>query len=76
LQNPVLKPEDFGSIPQAMWWGIVTLTTVGYGDVHPVTDPGKMLGGVIAIIGVEVFALRPAFCSEKIEDSQKSKSVL
>ncbi|MCZ6794172.1 MAG: ion transporter, partial [Planctomycetota bacterium] len=51
------QPEKFGSIPAAMWWGVSTLTTVGYGDVLPTTVPGKFLGAAIAIIGVGMFAL-------------------
>ena len=50
-------PEDFSSIPSAMWWGIVTLTTVGYGDTYPVTGVGKVLGAVIALLGIGMFAL-------------------
>jgi len=52
-----VQPDKFGSIPEAMWWGIVTLTTVGYGDVTPVTALGKMAGGLTAIIGVCLFAI-------------------
>ncbi|MDQ3101703.1 MAG: potassium channel family protein, partial [Bacteroidota bacterium] len=51
------QPEAFVSIPQTMWWGIATLTTVGYGDVYPITPLGKLLGGAIALIGVGLFAL-------------------
>jgi len=51
------QPEHFTSIPETMWWGIATLTTVGYGDVYPITSLGKLLGGVIAIVGISVFAL-------------------
>ena len=51
------QPDKFVSIPQTMWWGIATLTTVGYGDVFPITPIGKLLGGAIALIGVGVFAL-------------------
>ena len=51
------QPDRFGSIPEAMWWGIVTLTTVGYGDVTPVTPLGKVAGGLTAIIGVCMFAI-------------------
>jgi voltage-gated potassium channel len=47
----------FESIPQTMWWGVATLTTVGYGDVYPVTDLGKALGSLVALLGVGVFAL-------------------
>lgn len=45
------QPEAFSSIPKAMWWAVVTLTTVGYGDVTPVTSLGKLLGALITILG-------------------------
>jgi voltage-gated potassium channel len=51
------QPEKFGSIPDTMWWGVATLTTVGYGDVVPVTSLGKFLGGIFAIAGVGLLAL-------------------
>lgn len=51
------QPENFSSIPETMWWGIATLTTVGYGDVFPITPFGKFLGGLIAVIGIGLFAL-------------------
>ena len=51
------QPDIYGSIPQAMWWGIVTLTTVGYGDVTPVTLWGRMAGGLTAVMGLCMFAI-------------------
>lgn len=51
------QPEKFDSIPKAMWWAVVTLTTVGYGDVTPITPLGKTLGAVITILGVGLAAL-------------------
>ncbi|MDT0641636.1 ion transporter [Zunongwangia sp. F363] len=51
------QPENFSSIPETMWWGIATLTTVGYGDIYPVTPLGQFMGGVIAVIGIGLFAL-------------------
>ncbi len=51
------QPDKFPSIPAAMWWGVATLTTVGYGDVFPVTSLGKILGACIALLGVGIFAL-------------------
>jgi voltage-gated potassium channel len=52
-----VQPEDFSSIPQAMWWSIITLTTVGYGDVSPVTGIGKLIGAATALLGVCTLAL-------------------
>jgi len=52
-----MQPDKFGSIPQAAWWALATLTTVGYGDVVPVTPLGKMLGGVVMLLGVGMIAL-------------------
>jgi voltage-gated potassium channel len=51
------QPKAFGSIPLSMWWAIVTLTTVGYGDVVPVTPIGRMIGGVTVVLGLIVLAL-------------------
>jgi voltage-gated potassium channel len=51
------QPDKFPSIPASLWWGVATLTTVGYGDVFPVTPLGKLMGGVIAVLGVGIFAL-------------------
>jgi voltage-gated potassium channel len=52
-----VHPDGFGTIPQAMWWSAVTLTTVGYGDVYPTTTLGKIIGSGIAVLGVGMFIL-------------------
>jgi voltage-gated potassium channel len=54
------QPDKFGSIPASLWWGVVTLTTVGYGDVYPVTLAGRVLAGLIAMLGIASFALPTA----------------
>ena len=51
------QPDKFGSIPQSMWWAMSTLSTVGYGDVTPVTPLGRLFGGITMIIGIGMFAL-------------------
>jgi voltage-gated potassium channel len=51
------QPDKFGSIPDTMWWGVATLTTVGYGDVFPITPAGKLLSSVIAVLGLGLFAI-------------------
>lgn len=51
------QPDAFGSIPATAWWALATLTTVGYGDVVPITPWGKLLGGVVMLLGVCMFAL-------------------
>ncbi|MEP3278150.1 MAG: cyclic nucleotide-gated ion channel [Stappiaceae bacterium] len=52
-----VQPDKFGSVPMAAWWAIATLTTVGFGDVVPITPLGKMFGGVMMIFGLGMFAL-------------------
>ncbi len=52
-----IQPEAFGSIPDSMWWALATLTTVGFGDVTPVTPLGKLFGAVVMIIGIGIIAL-------------------
>jgi voltage-gated potassium channel len=51
------QPEQFGSLPAAMWWSLATLTTVGYGDVVPVTPLGKVFGGMFMLFGLAMYAL-------------------
>ncbi|PHZ83370.1 cyclic nucleotide-binding protein [Paremcibacter congregatus] len=52
-----VQPQAFGTIPDALWWALATLTTVGYGDVVPLTAWGRLFGGVVMIFGVCVYAL-------------------
>ena len=59
LENE-LQPDTFGDMPHSMWWAIVTLTTVGYGDVVPVTGMGKIFGGIISLLGIGMIALPAA----------------
>jgi voltage-gated potassium channel len=51
------QPKAFSSIPAAMWWGVATLTTVGYGDMYPITPLGRFFGAIIAILGIGAIAI-------------------
>ncbi len=72
------QPEKFESIGQAMWWSVATLTTVGYGDVYPITGIGKFLSAVIALIGIGFVALPTGIISSafisKIQIEKKEKN--
>ena len=57
LVEGAVQPEKLGDVPRAIWWAVVTLSTVGYGDVVPVTAPGKMVAGLTMIFGIMFFAL-------------------
>jgi voltage-gated potassium channel len=68
------QPDKFTSIPHTFWWSIITLTTVGYGDLIPITVPGRILTGVILLAGIALFAL-PAgiITSGFLEEARKRK---
>jgi len=71
------QPKMFSSIPAAMWWASVTLTTVGYGDMYPVTPIGKITGAITAMLGIGMFALPCAILGagfmEEIEQKKTRK---
>lgn len=69
------QPEHFGSIPESMWWAIVTLTTVGYGDVYPITVAGKLLAAVIALLGIGMVALPTSILGSGFIDANKQNPV-
>ncbi len=62
------QPDKFGSIPRAMWWCIVTLTTVGYGDVYPVTVLGRILSGFVAVAGIGLIAMPTGILAAAFSD--------
>ncbi len=69
-----VQPDKFASIGHSFWWAVATLTTVGYGDVYPVTAMGKILSGAIALIGVGIVALPTGIISSAfVEKIQKKK---
>lgn len=73
LENET-QPDSFSSIPAAMWWGVATMTTVGYGDIYPVTAIGKLFGGFVAILGLGTFGLPAGIIAFGfIEEIQKKR---
>lgn len=67
------QPEGFSSIPAAMWWGMVTLTTVGYGDLAPATPLGRILGAVVALFGIGLFALPAGILGSAFVDELEAR---
>ncbi len=67
------QPEGFSSIPAAMWWGMVTLTTVGYGDLAPATAIGRILGAVVALFGIGLFALPAGILGSAFVDELEAR---
>jgi voltage-gated potassium channel len=68
------QPAVFGSIPAAAWWAITTLTTVGYGDVAPITPWGKVAAGFVAVFGIGLFALPAGILGSAMVDHVKHRS--
>ena len=67
------QPQHFSSMPAALWWSVITLTTIGYGDVYPVTPIGRVLGGLIAISGIGFVALPTAIMASGFADELKAR---
>lgn len=62
------QPEHFGSVPQSLWWAIVTMTTIGYGDVVPMTVGGKVVAALVAVISVGMVALPAGILASGFND--------
>jgi voltage-gated potassium channel len=68
------QPDKFPNIIASLWWAVATLTTVGYGDVFPITDGGKFLAGIVAILGIGLVALPAGIISSGfMEEINKRK---
>jgi voltage-gated potassium channel len=68
-----VQPEAFGSIPRALWWSIITLTTVGYGDVSPVTPIGKFLASIVALGGIGLVAMPTGIMAAAFSDAMEER---
>ncbi len=64
-----VQPDAFGSIPRAMWWAMATLTTVGYGDVYPVTGIGRLCASVVAITSIAIVAMPTGIMAAAFSDA-------
>lgn len=69
------QQDAFASIPRAIWWAVATLTTVGYGDVYPVTPLGRFCAGVIAVAGIGVVALPAGIFASAFSDELREREL-
>ena len=70
-----LQPEAYGSIPKAMWWSLMTITTVGYGDVFPITALGKIITALSAIAGICVIAVGAGLIASGFDEAAEVRKV-
>lgn len=70
------QPSAFSSIPASMWWGVATLTTVGYGDMYPITPLGKFLGSFISLLGIAMFALPAGILASGFSEQLNKKNTI
>ncbi len=68
-----IQPDAFGSIPRALWWAVITLTTVGYGDAYPITIVGKIIGGLLAMSGVAFVAMPTGIIAAAFSDAMQER---
>ncbi len=69
------QQEGFASIPRSLWWAIVTLTTVGYGDVYPVTTLGRVFAAIISLAGIGVVALPAGVFASAFSDELREREI-
>ena len=67
------QPESFGTVGESLWWAVVTMTTVGYGDVYPVTTIGRMLAAVIMLLGVGIVALPAGILAARFAEELQAR---
>lgn len=67
------QPDAFTSAPASLWWAVVTLTTVGYGDVYPVTAGGRIFTGVLLLIGLSIIAIPTGLFSSALIDARREQ---
>lgn len=72
VENPA-QPEVFDNALSGMWWAISTLTTVGYGDIYPITAIGRVIGSIIALLGIVLLAIPTAIISSGFIELNNAK---
>ena len=70
-----IQPDKFGSIPEAMWWAIAALTTVGYGDAYPITPVGKIIGSIVTLLGIGMVALPSGILASSFSERMRQRRV-
>ena len=73
FENKV-QPEVFSSIPSSFWWAVTTLTTVGYGDMYPITFGGKMFTSIIVVLGLGVIAVPTGLFASALTKNQNQNN--
>jgi voltage-gated potassium channel len=68
------QPDKFSSVFESLWWALATLTTVGYGDIYPITLGGQIFTGIILMIGLGIVALPAGIIASSITEARKQQS--
>jgi voltage-gated potassium channel len=72
FENPV-QPEKFSSVFESLWWALATLTTVGYGDIYPITSGGRIFTGFILMLGLGIVALPAGIIASSLTEARKQQ---
>lgn len=70
------QPDKFVNAGSGLWWAVITLTTIGYGDLYPITPIGRLLGGLIGLLGIGVIALPTGILSSGLMDELQARREL
>lgn len=68
-----MQPDKFGSIPRSLWWAVITMTTIGYGDVYPITIAGKIVAALVAFAGIGLIAMPTGILAAAFSDALEQK---
>jgi voltage-gated potassium channel len=79
VENPV-QPDKFPNLFSSLWWAVATLTTIGYGDIYPITTLGKVISSIVGFLGIGLIALPTGIISSgfitKLNQSRNDKSII